>query len=180
MEQFKVGDRIKTIEGNKETGPFTGTIIKTGKKFKEYRAVIVRKDDADVSVRDVRVLEKNIVLHHDGVLKLHDYIISVVSFVMLVSVTVFILLSVTERKSMIQANIVKEQAAHYSAYPTTIAAIAKVRGDKFIGVAGSSEKLLALVLHHGYFKALYYYGGSWEFVAEVMNEKESISNENKY
>jgi hypothetical protein len=177
MQTFKVGDRVKTIEGNKETGPFTGTIIKTGKKYKEYRAVIVRKDNADVSVRDVRVLEKNIVKigtdEKITVSKAID-ILLYIAFAFVISIAVW---QYHVKYQVNPAKNIMEEAAHYSAYPTTIAAIERVQGDKFIGAAKSSERFLTLVLHHGYFKALYYYGGSWEFVAEVMNEKERISNE---
>ena len=171
---IRVGDRVRTLKGRHGTEPAEGVVISTGHRWRKYRAAVVKKDNGQKRL----FLEKNLVkIQHGWNWDLIGVILATMAFL---AIIIWAVVSVMTVKANAHAKSdtttiyeIKQEAAHYSAYPSTISAIAKVQGGEFIGVAASSEKFLRLVLRHGYFKALYYYGGSWEFVSEVMEAKET-------
>ena len=171
---IRPGDRVRTLKGRHGTEPAQGVVISTGHHWRQYRAVVVKKDNGQKRL----FIEKNLVkIEHGWNWELIGIMLASLAFWAIIVWAVVSVMTVRAsghaKSHTTNISKIKQEAAHYSAYPSTISAIAKVQGGEFVGVYASSEKFLSLVLRHGYFKALYYYGGSWKFVAEVMEAKET-------
>ena len=143
---IRVGDRVRTLKGRHGTEPAQGIVISTGHHWRQYRSVMVEKDNGQKRM----FLEKNLVkIPHGWNWELIGIMLATIAFWAIIVWAVVSVMTVRANAvsydQLTMLSKVKHEAKKYTKYPSTIAAMCMVESSAGRDKFGDMDKSLGIM-----------------------------------